>query len=456
MGKNSGRSSSPVRMSWERLLSKERLQPLDPADQPNDARSSFVVDQDIIVNSQPFRRLQDKTQVHPLSDNDHVRRRLTHSLEVASIGRALGLASAKLLLDRNPKLEQEGVSPVTFGEILYAACLAHDIGNPPFGHFGEDAIRTALQKVIESQLVDPLSEQQKADLLEWEGNAHGFRVLNTLEKYPGDGGMRLTTATLATFTKYPWSSLDKRRQTKRKFGYFQPETVAFAQVARVVGLIEDSSGGWCRHPLAHLVEAADDIAYALGDLEDGRELQLLTFNEIRDLLVSVRPCSEVDDTLRSERRRIEFLREDFVRFAVQDVAATFVSQHDALLMGQLKNGLLPVSKVGKLIDACKELAKKKIFRAPQKAGIEVASFDVIGALIEKTVTALVKLKREGKSAREHRRMIDFTIGRPTEELVARSDFELLLLTADYIAGMTDSYATRTFRHIKGIEFSTGH
>jgi len=186
------RSIRPPKMSWTRLLSDARLTTSKSVEQPSDARSPFVADQDIIINSQPFRRLQDKTQVHPLSDNDHVRRRLTHSLEVASIGRALGQSAASLLLKQSSKLSEEGVSPERFGDILYAACLAHDIGNPPFGHFGEDAIRTSLSKIIESEEVEGLTEQQEADLLGWEGNAHGFRVLSSLERYQSDGGMRLT------------------------------------------------------------------------------------------------------------------------------------------------------------------------------------------------------------------------------------------------------------------------
>lgn len=228
MAKKAVKSSDPPEMSWEKLLSKERLRPLEPA---NGARSPFIVDQDIVINSQPFRRLQDKTQVHPLSDNDHVRRRLTHSVEVASIGRALGRYAAKGLVANDSQLEAQGVSQETFGEILYAACLAHDIGNPPFGHFGEDAIRTALIKIMDNPMCEPLSEQQKADLGYWEGNAHGFRVLNSLEKYASAGGMRLTVATLATFAKYPWSSVDPRLPDKKKFGFFQSEEDDFGDVA---------------------------------------------------------------------------------------------------------------------------------------------------------------------------------------------------------------------------------
>ncbi|HAN90830.1 MAG TPA: deoxyguanosinetriphosphate triphosphohydrolase [Nitrospira sp.] len=454
MGKSKAKSSDPPVMSWKKLLSEDRLKPIE---QTSGARSPFVVDQDIVINSQPFRRLQDKTQVHPLSDNDHVRRRLTHSLEVASIGRALGKCAAKRLLQNHQHLAEEGVSPETFGEILYAACLAHDIGNPPFGHFGETAIQTALNKMIESPLCMDLNEQEKGDLGGWEGNAHGFRVLNTLEKYQDDGGMRLTVATLATFAKYPWSSVSQRgKANKGKFGYFQCEQAAFSQIAQHVGLLEDPSGGWCRHPLAHLVEAADDIAYAVGDLEDGCELKLVSFDEIKAIFKDIRYRDEVTDSRRSERRRLEFLREDVVQNAVEDVAETFCKKHtDLLAAGRLPEGILPLSRVGGMIKKAKERATEKIFQAPQKAGIEVASFEVIGTLIEKIVTALLTIRREGKGSREHRRLIEFSLNKKIDWIIAQPPFELLITTADYVAGMTDSYALRMYRHMKGIDFSVG-
>jgi len=451
MAKKAASSSDPPVMSWQKLLSSERLQPLEHA---NGARSPFIADQDIIINSQPFRRLQDKTQVHPLSDNDHVRRRLTHSVEVASIGRALGRHAAKRLLANDETLASQGVSQETFGDILYAACLAHDIGNPPFGHFGEDAIRTAFSRVIENPLCEALTEQQKADLCYWEGNAHGFRVLNSLEKYGSAGGMRLTVATLATFAKYPWSSVDCP-QDKRKFGFFEPEEGDFGDVARRVGLIRHSDGGWCRHPLAYLVEAADDLAYAIGDLEDGLELNLVSFDEIETIFRDLIRRREATDRHLSARHRLEFLREDVVQIVVEDVAEKFVKQHRAILGGNLRRDLWPSSRFGTTIETAKKLTAKKIFQAPQKAGVEVASFEVLGTLIDKISTALLTLKRGGKRLREHTRLIEFTLGREQSWIAAQGDYGLLLTTADYVAGMTDSFATKVYRHITGIDFSVG-
>lgn len=451
MRKNAASSSDPQVMSWQKLLSSERLRPLEHA---NGARSPFIADQDMIINSQPFRRLQDKTQVHPLSDNDHVRRRLTHSVEVASIGRALGIHAANRLLAIDGTLESQGVSPGTFGEILYAACLAHDIGNPPFGHFGEDAIRAAFSKVIDNSIGEGLSERQKADLCSWEGNAHGLRVLNSLEKYGDAGGMRLTMATLATFAKYPWSSVDSRSE-KQKFGFFEPEESAFGHIARSVGLIPHSGGGWYRHPLAYLVEAADDLAYAVGDLEDGLELNLVSFDEIETVFEGLIHRQEAKSRLRSDRHRLEFLREDVVYSVVEDVAEKFVNQHSTILRGKLPKDLLSLSQFGSTIKRAKELTAEKIFQAPQKAGVEVASFDVLGTLIDRIANALISINRKGNRLREHKRLIEFTLGRDQAWIEARSDFHLLLATADYVAGMTDSYATKVYRHIKGIDFSVG-
>ena len=273
-------------MSWNKLLNEDRLcrpknRPLRP-----EGLNPFFEDEDRIVFSQPFRRLKDKTQVHPLSDNDHVRTRLTHSLEVAAIGEALGNLVGNVLTHRGSILNTRAAD---IGMIVRAACLAHDIGNPPFGHVGEFAIREWFGMKIKS--LKKLNAHQKADLCNFDGNAQGFRIVTELENYKGDGGLQLTYVTLAALMKYPWSSIaDPTGQ--RKFGFNESELKYAKTVADKVGLIElkpDKKGKkgmnrWCRHPLAYLVEAADDICYSIIDLEDGVEMGAFTFEMYENLI----------------------------------------------------------------------------------------------------------------------------------------------------------------------------
>ncbi|MGL6250217.1 MAG: dGTP triphosphohydrolase, partial [Billgrantia desiderata] len=272
-----------TQMHWQQLLDPSRLHGKPTSGRDEIGRSPFHKDHDRIVFSGSFRRLGRKTQVHPLTDNDHIHTRLTHSLEVGCVGRSLGMIVGELLRERLPKW----ITPADLGVIVQAACLGHDIGNPPFGHAGEYAIRDWFKRAEAdgSGLLEGLSERERADLLTYEGNAQGFRIVTQIEYNQFRGGMRLTAATLGTLLKYPWTV--EHGGSAGKFGCYQSERPLLEDVTRCLGLLPRGEGRWCRHPLAWLVEAADDICYALLDLEDGLEMGILRFEEVAEVLLQI-------------------------------------------------------------------------------------------------------------------------------------------------------------------------
>lgn len=271
-------------LDWNTLLTRERLgKPTQGTDELG--RSPFHKDHDRIIFSGAFRRLGRKTQVHPVSSNDHIHTRLTHSLEVSCVGRSLGMRVGEVLRDALP----EWCSPADLGMIVQSACLAHDIGNPPFGHSGEDAIRYWFQQAAARGWLDDMSDAERSDFLNFEGNAQGFRVLTQLEYHQFDGGMRLTYATLGAYLKYPWTSrhAEALGYKKHKFGCYQNEQQLLEQITTKLGLPCIDNQRWARHPLVYLMEAADDICYGLIDLEDGLEMELLDYAEVEALLLDL-------------------------------------------------------------------------------------------------------------------------------------------------------------------------
>jgi len=268
-------------MDWQKLLSSKRFGLSDSHESLT--RTPFHKDHDRVVFSSSFRRLERKTQVHPLRENDHIHSRLTHSLEVSCVGRSLGALVGEMLESSLPNT----ISPADLGAIVQAACLAHDIGNPPFGHTGEDAIRNWFRDSSNKHFLSGLSPVQIKDFQTFEGNAQGLRILTQLEYHRFDGGMRLTYATLGAFLKYPWHS-DYQDPTKgEKFGVYQSEQKFFHKIANELGLIEVAENRYCRHPLVYLMEASDDICYAIIDLEDGVEMNLLEYKEVEQLLLDL-------------------------------------------------------------------------------------------------------------------------------------------------------------------------
>ncbi len=441
-------------MDWETLLGEQRLHRPDAESQPG--RSPFQQDLDRVVFSAAFRRLAHKTQVHPLSDNDHVRTRLTHSIEVASVGRSMGTIIGSQIAVRlgNPK-----ITPDTFGDIVQAACLAHDIGNPPFGHSGEDTIGEWFNSSGQSSTIFGLDmkDVEKNDLKYFEGNAQGFRILTQLENHRWSGGLQLTYAVLGTFAKYPRSSVIHPISNDsyiggKKFGFFESERSYFEQIASGVGLIEPSTQlhYWCRHPLAFLVEAADDICYAIVDIEDGFELGYLTFEEARDLLSPIaKVASFSSDMANSEI--IGKLRAVAIGELVNSASVAFLENEEALLRGQYTKELIADTPYKENIDEAKSIARKQIYWSERNATIEIAGSKIISGLLDLFLPVVVEIEHVGWNIPKlsgRPQMLARLI--PNQFLGVTSRYESWLRVTDFISGMTDRFALDLHRKLKGI------
>ncbi|RXE46798.1 deoxyguanosinetriphosphate triphosphohydrolase [Chromohalobacter israelensis] len=437
-------------MQWERLLDPTRLNDKHGGSREEIGRSPFHKDHDRIVFAGSFRRLGRKTQVHPLTDNDHIHTRLTHSLEVGCVGRSLGMIVGEQLRERLPAW----ITPADLGVIVQAACLGHDIGNPPFGHAGEYAIRDWFKRAEAdgSGLLADLAPAEREDLLTYEGNAQGFRIVTQIEYNQFNGGMRLTAATLGTMLKYPWTV--ERASRAGKFGCYQSERELLGEVAERLGLLPRGETAWCRHPLAYLVEAADDICYALLDLEDGLEMGILRFDEVAEILIQIAGgAPEGYDSMRargvSQRRRIATLRGAAMERAVNDVAAVFVAHESALLGGTLSEDLLELCHpdLGWGVGTAKRIARERIFQNERKAKLEIGAYTTLGILLEAFIGAAHELHYSGQSSFKHQRVLAL-IGEntPKSSWSLYASYRRML---DFIGGMTDHYAVDLAQEMGG-------
>ncbi len=368
-----------TQMRWLELLSAVRLGSKKSSNEL--ARSPFHKDYDRIVFSQSFRQLNRKTQVHPLTQHDGIHTRLTHSLEVSCIGRSLGMLAAEKIKTELPMW----ITPADVGAIIQAACLAHDIGNPPFGHAGEYAIREWFDDAAHRDFLKELSPEEEADVRQFEGNAQGLRLLTKIDYHPDDGGMRLTHATLGAYLKYPWLSKtiasqgDRPSHQRAKFGCYQSEKETLQQIAEQLGLIQLGDYHYCRHPLTYLLEAADDICYALIDLEDGIILHMLSYEEVEpvflNLLGDYGLPAELNLPHSTWQQKIAALRGRVMKRLVEEVTSTFAKHHYEILSGQLEGGLLqycsPDIALG--IQRAKNMAREKIFEHRQKSDLEIVA-----------------------------------------------------------------------------------
>ena len=445
-------------MDWRQLLSADRPG-RPPARNSEQARSEFERDYDRIVFSYPFRRLQDKTQVIPLPEHDFVHTRLTHSLEVSSVGRSLGKHVGERLLDKHTALKKEGYSAFDIGAIVSAAALCHDIGNPPFGHSGERAISDFFMHHPQAQAYKGLvTEKEWADLTSFEGNAQGFRLLNKRHYQ----GLQLTGATLAAFTKYPRESKvdqrDKSRRSQKKYGFFQSEKEAFASVATQVGLLRVAQGRhdqiWVRHPLAFLVEAADDICYHLIDLEDGTRLGLVPHEQTVELMALILgPKFDADKLNRIpyEDEQIGVLRAMAIGELIKQCSDLFMEKEEDILKGQWDASLVDEIPAKGILDQIIRVSIDKVYRSQAVLETEAAGFEVIGGLLE-VFTEAVHAAAEDRATSRHNsimRLLPTEIHEVTGRLETQA-YDWLMAVVDHIAGMTDRYAMATFRKIKGI------
>lgn len=438
-------------MEWQRLVSTLRLgREQDRGEDGN--RTEYMRDWDRLVYSSAFRRLQDKTQVFPLSDSDYVRTRLTHSIEVSSVGRSLGMLCGEFIKEREPALS---MAPPDFGSIVAAACLAHDIGNPPFGHSGEAAIQSWFAEDGARWLAG-LDERQRQDFLRFEGNAQGFRLVTRLQNAVDHGGFQLTYAVLAAFTKYPRPSdlpTSKARISEKKFGYFGADAAAFECIAAGIGLAPKPGqpGAYARHPLAFVMEAADDICYGIVDLEDGHRLGRVSFAEARELLAPLAFPDGQQETasyrqLDDDNGRIEYLRARAIGNLVRAALDAFRDNYAAIMDGAFEQDLAACSRFAPQLQAIARLSRERIYATPSVLQIEAAGFEILGGLLAKIVPALA-CDEAGRSA-AHRKIVQII---PAQFARGRDRYERLLGATDYISGMTDTFALKLFRRLHGME-----
>ncbi|PRQ05073.1 Deoxyguanosinetriphosphate triphosphohydrolase [Enhygromyxa salina] len=424
------------RMTWDRLLSSARLRhgAVTPSSEP---RNEFERDYDRILFSEPFRRLMDKTQVFPMPENDHVHNRLIHSLEVASVGRSMGR-----LVGREMQPDRSGV----LGDVVASACLMHDLGNPPFGHAGEDAIASWFAQDAHAELLADLSPAERRDLIEFEGNAQSFRTVARLSMYGEDGGMRLTHAVLAAAAKYPCSSTSTAH---KKFNFFVNDAPLFAELAEGVGLLprgrdEFGAEAWARHPLAYLVEAADDVCYHVMDFEDGTILGLIDEGTARAQLAALVGKPE----LGGSRRSISSLRAIAINVVVKQVAEAFCTHEQALLAGEAIGPLIAGIPAAPALDAIRELSVARCYRAEQVLRVELAGYEVLGGLLDFLVPAVLAAP-EARSKRQHKLLGLLGL----EDEVERSPYQRLLQVTDFLVALTDRSAVRLFRELRGTELA---
>lgn len=438
-------------MDWNQLLTRERLGKTSHSPEEI-GRSPFHKDHDRVIFSGAFRRLGRKTQVHPVSSNDLIHTRLTHSLEVSCVGRSLGMLVAEMLRDELPAWSE----PSDLGMVVQSACLAHDIGNPPFGHSGEDAIRHWFRQAQSKGWLDGMSEAQQQDFLHFEGNAQGFRVLTQLEYHQFDGGMRLTYATLGAFLKYPWTAQYASQGLFKlnKFGCYQNELPLLEKITEKLGLPQIDKQRWARHPLVYLVEAADDICYGLIDLEDGLEMDLLDYSEVEELLLDL-VGDDLPETYRqlgpkdSRRRKLAILRGKAIEHLTLASAHAFVEQKELLLSGQLPGDLAHHMRdpARSCILKAKQLAREKIFQDKRKTLHEIGAYTTLEILLNAFCGAVLEFHSGQPLSFKNQRIFDL-LGNSAPQK-DWSLYQSFLRVIDYIGGMTDNYATEMAREMTG-------
>lgn len=444
-------------MDWRKLLSTKRIgREAQGGENLTEPRTAFSRDYDRIIFSSAFRRLQDKTQVFPLAKSDYVRTRLTHSLEVASVGRSLGMLASDVILRRQPDLK-DVVIPQDVGTIVATACLAHDIGNPAFGHAGESAIQEWFET---SGVVGKagINGSEAQDLLKFEGNAQGFRTLCALQQFPQRGGLQLTCAVLGAFTKYPRASQVEASQATgisgKKFGFMQSEADLFGELADELGLVAKpgTSAAWHRHPLAFLVEAADDICYHVMDIEDGFKAGYVSYDEIAGLH---RPWLSDERWTRGleivdAQRRVEYFRAITVGEMIREAVEVFDHNYDGLLGATFDEEFASKIPRAEQFKAFKTLAKRKVYSARPVIEIEACGFEVMAGLLSSFVSALETKAMNLPVGKVRSRTLLGLMPDTGADLSRLAAYDRTLLATDFVAGMTDSFAVELYQRIRGI------
>jgi dGTPase len=444
-------------MKWEKLLASGRFGETAKSLNLETSRTEFEIDYDRIIFSAPFRNLQDKTQVFPLPDQAFVHTRLTHSLEVSSVGRSLGKSAGEILLEKYPMLLKLGITSSAIGSIVAAAALTHDIGNPPFGHAGEEAISDFFRfhpygKVWEKHVrID-----QWADLVNFEGNAQGFRMLVSKQF-----GLNLTYATLAAFTKYPRPSLipqrDIARKSQKKFGFFINQLLDFEMMTDALGIEKISAECWVRHPLAFLVEAADDICYNVIDLEDGCTMGLVSFEDTVNLLKPILGERFDKEKLkdRTQSQNLGILRAMAIGQLIRETVEVFGQYEEGMRKGNFDKALTDIIPSAKALASISETSVKSIYRSKLVLEKEAAGFQVLEGLLSVFSQALYHQFYSPELFSGQDKSIlrllpeDFPLKGWGAEV---NPYPMLRSLVDFISGMTDKYALNLYRRVKGISF----
>lgn len=439
-------------MSWDRLICDVRLGMEDYNDNKGGVRSDFERDFDRLVFSSPFRRLQNKTQVFPLPGSIFVHNRLTHSLEVSCVGRSLAGEVAQRLRQRYAGEPWVGKLD-KISEIVAAACLAHDLGNPPFGHSGEKTIGEYFAKGKGKFLREHFDDTQWSDLTRFEGNANSFRTL--VHQFNGrrQGGFAMTYSMLASIVKYPYSS--RHAGEHGKFGFFSTEREAFEKIATRLGLLKLGEERYARHPLVYLVEAADDICYQVMDIEDGHKLKIIGTDETIELLLAFFEPERRDhicrvmDTVADPNEKIGYLRSCIVGLLVDECANAFVAHEREILAGGFNATLIEsmTPRAAEGYRRCSELAHKRLYRASYVVDVDLAGIRIINLLLEKLIDAVLHPELNYSQLLLNKFPEQYDVH-------AATLFEKIQAVLDHISAMTDIYALNLYRQLDGIALPT--
>lgn len=437
-------------MNWGKLISAKRLGMEAFHDPRRHNRSDFQRDYDRMIFSSPFRRLQNKTQVFPLPGSIFVHNRLTHSLEVSSVGRSLGNLTADALASKYAA-EPWVASLNHISDIVATACLCHDLGNPPFGHSGEKAISTFFSEGRGRELRPLLTAEQWDDLIHFEGNANSLRLLTHRFAGRRQGGFAMTYSAIASIVKYPYSS--QHAGSKGKFGFFTSEAETYRRVARELGIpaLNAEENVFMRHPLVYLMEAADDICYQIMDLEDAHKLKILSHEETIALLSAFftserrEAMSRTLLSLSDPNERVAYLRSGVIGVLVEQCSLAFLNAEEAILRGELRGSLIdnmPAGYVREAYAECSKTAYSKIYCAPEVVDIELAGHHIITYLLERLLHAVLHPDEYDSQ------LLLARIPRQYEAF-APDAFTRIQSVLDHISGMTDVYALDLYRRLTG-------
>ena len=430
-------------MEWKQLISNKRFGQEHKHAERHDDRSEFKRDYDRLIFSSAFRRLQNKTQVFPLPGSIFVHNRLTHSLEVASVGMSIGNDISRRVIQKRPELKDTLVEEI--GTIVSAACLAHDLGNPPFGHSGEKAIQTFFSEGPGQKIKSMVSSEFWDDITHFEGNANAFRILTHRFKGRRQGGFVMTYSMLASIVKYPFAS--SLAGNHGKFGFFASEAESYRKIADELGIFCKSAPGeplkYARHPLVYMVEAADDICYEIMDIEDSHKLKILSFAETKHLLLSffdediqqkIRQRI-IDEEMTDENEKVVYMRASVIGKLENECVAAFLAHEEEILAGTFEGSLIDhiSERQKKAYKECEKISYSKIYQSKPVLDIELSGYQIMATLMEVFIEAAVNPSRFYSKQLLRRVSSQYDIENENLE-------ERIMAVIDYISGMTDIYA----------------